>query len=305
MEKISLKLLYSIRPIIKNVLPKKDTSTVLLDRVSAMPWLVDWCAEKIVGTYLISFPKAGRTWLRLMIGRALQRHFELVHPDILNLIVNLDDQLARLHPNVPRIRVKHDDEPHGKIPEQLVKSKANFKYAKIIFLSRDPRDVIISTYFYFTKRPNDPHNIKAHDLSSFLRSPKGGFDTLLTYYNIWAENKNVPRDFLLVRYEDMHINPHKELRKVLNFLSLQEISDEVISEAVEFASFSNMRNLEEKNTFNLHMQGFQQSDKESYHVRKGKVGGYREYLNEEDIEYLNSRMENLLSKDSQDLYGYS
>ncbi|HEY9660752.1 MAG TPA: sulfotransferase domain-containing protein [Allocoleopsis sp.] len=294
-------LIYSTRQITHQLLPQTDTATTLLDRASFLPCLVNWCAEKVVGTYVISFPKCGVTWLRLMIAKVLELHFNLTDSS-LDLIGQLDVGIACLHSKIPRIRVKHDDEPHKKCSEQLNPCKNSYRYAKVIFLVRDPRDVIVSLYFFAKNRPYF-RRISDVDLSSFLRSPIGSFDTLLTYYNIWADNRTIPRDFLLVRYEDMQISAEQELRRVLTFLGL-EIKDEIIQEAVDFTQFSNMRKLEEKAEFSSVMKGFNQSDKNSFHVRKGKIGGFREELGQEDIIYLRRRMTELLSDSAIELYQY-
>ena len=42
-------------------------------------------------------------------------------------------------------------------------------------------------------------------------------------------------------------------------------------------------------------------DQESYKTRKGAVGGFADYLSESEIESLNRRMQDRLSK----IYGYS
>jgi Sulfotransferase domain len=229
-----MKIQELIRPnyFLKKFLPEKDTVATVLDNLSVMPWLVDYCSEKIVGTHLISFPKCGVTWLRLMIGKTLELHFDLDISDI-NLIGQLDNTIASLHPEVPRIRVKHDDDPHRKEPEQLQLSKIGYRYSKVIFLVRDPRDIVTSLYFYGQTRP-DFKKIDSPDISSFIRSNTGSFETVLSYFNIWAENQDIPRKFLVVRYEDLHLNPQVELRKVLDFLSLTNVSDDVIQKAIEF-----------------------------------------------------------------------
>jgi hypothetical protein len=42
------------------------------------------------------------------------------------------------------------------------------------------------------------------------------------------------------------------------------------------------------------------NDPESYKTRRGKVGGYIDYLSSEEIEYLNQKMKTSLS----DIYNY-
>jgi hypothetical protein len=287
----------------KKFLPEKDTVATVLDNLSMLPWVVNYCSEKIVGTHVISFPKCGVTWLRLMIGKAIELHFNLDISDI-NLIGQLDSTITSLHPDVPRIRVKHDDEPHKKASEQLQSSKVGYRYAKIIFLVRDPRDIVTSLYFYGKTRP-DFKEIDSPDISCFIRSKIGSFDTILSYFNIWAENQNVPRQFLVVRYEDLHLNPQAELRKVLDLISLHNVSDDVIQKAIEFTQFENMRKLEKERAFKTLMKGYDESDTSTLHTRKGKVGSYQEDLSQEDIDFLNARMHEVLSPASKLLYRYS
>jgi Sulfotransferase domain len=299
---MKIKSLAQSNSFVKKFLPEKDTVATVLDNLSMLPWLVDYCSEKIVGTHLLSFPKCGVTWLRLMIGKVIELHFNLDISDI-NLIGQLDNTITSLHPDIPRIRVKHDDDPHKKDPEQLQVSKVGYRYAKIIFLVRDPRDIVTSLYFYGQTRP-DFKKIDSPDISSFIRSKTGSFDTILSYFNIWAEHQNIPRQFLVVRYEDLHLNPQAELRKVLDLISLHNVSDEVIQKAIEFTQFENMRKLEKKNVFKTLMKGYDESDTSTLHTRKGKVGSYQEDLNQEDIDFLNVRMDEILSPEAKSLYRY-
>jgi hypothetical protein len=165
-------------------------------------------------------------------------------------------------------------------------------------LVRDPRDVVVSSYFQKNRRWKQWYD---SDLSSYIYEERGSYDTILRYYNIWAKNRHIPKDFMLVRYEDLHASPHKELRRTLEFMGLSAISDGVISEVVKYASFDNMRKMEEKNTFKGGMLCLaDRNDPESYKVRKGKVMGFAEYLNKDQIEYLNRKMTETLS----DFYGY-
>jgi hypothetical protein len=129
-----------------------------------------------------------------MIGKAIEFHFNLDISDI-NLIKQLDSTITSLHPGIPRIRVKHDNEPHKKDSEQLQVSKLEYRYAKIIFLVRASRDIVTSVYFYIQTRP-DFKKIYSPDISSFIRNKMGSLDLILSsYFNIWTENQNIPRNF--------------------------------------------------------------------------------------------------------------
>ncbi len=258
--------------------------------------------------FLLSYPKCGRTWLTLQIGRAIQQHFGVESQNLLKL-----SRMAEGRPDIPSIRITHDRAPHRKRPRELPALKEEFRGRKVIFMVRDPRDVIVSYYFhktrrekphtfwFFQKRRRETHGPFTGTISEFLRFDIGGFDTLLRYYNVWADSRELTEAFLLVRYEDMHEDPERELRRVLDFLGLGEITDDEAREAIAFASFDNMRKMEAgEATGSYKLKPADPSDAESFKVRKGKVGGYIDYLEPEDVDYLDRRMAETLS----DIYGY-
>ena len=91
--------------------------------------------------YIISFPKCGRTWLRLIIGKYIQECYglkDVPKSEILELT-----PLSRYKRKIPTIRVTHDDDPHKKIPKDIETNKKKYRRKKIIFMVRDPRDVIV------------------------------------------------------------------------------------------------------------------------------------------------------------------
>ena len=264
-----------------------------------------WAAHQRADVYLISYPKCGRTWLRLMLGRVILRHFSLPETEDALFI----RWSRRPHPRVPLITVVHEDRPMLKAPEELQTSKERFHNKKVIFLARDPRDVIVSSYFEMNKRGKvfgdnpyeDRKPVFDGSLVDFIERREGGFDTIIKYYNIWAQNRDVPEGFLLVRYEDMKESPFRELRRVVDFLGLTEVEDDLVSEAVEFASFENMRKMEAAGTFTSGvLNPADKGDQESYKTRRGKIGGYQDYLSIEESARLTNKMRMELS----DFYGY-
>src|SRR3954470_16339839 len=98
---------------------------------------------------LISYPKSGRTWLRLLVGEAIDAHFDLGATPTMRLEVW---PLRELREGVPAVFVYHDDLPQQKTPDELHASKSKYRHKKVIFLARDPRDVMVSQYFHRTKR---------------------------------------------------------------------------------------------------------------------------------------------------------
>ena len=180
----------------------------------------------------------------------------------------------------------------------------------MIFLVRDPKDVIVSSYFEMSRRGHlfgeNPYEsrqpVYQGSLPEFIHRSTGGFDTILAYYNTWAENRHIPEGFLLVRYEDTKGNPHHELRRIMNFLDLGVVSDRTIADAVEFASFDNMRQMEREGLFQSYiLKPANSADDETYKTRKGKVKGYIDYLDENEIASLDKKIQEDLSE----IFGYN
>jgi hypothetical protein len=216
----------------------------------------------------------------------------------------------RFHPQAPRILVIHDDRPMLKTPGELSSDKTRFRTKKVIFLARDPRDVIVSSYFEMKNRGRlfgeNPHERRQAvfdgSLSEFIQRPVGSFDTLLAYYNIWARNRTTPAGFLLVRYEDLKADAHAELRRIMDFLGLQAVGDDAIRQAVEFASFENMRKMEAGGSVQHNMLNpANPANLETYKTRKGKVKGYLEYLSAAEVQTLDRK----LSENLNPYFGYT
>lgn len=228
-----------------------------------------------------------------MLGKTLALHFGL--GDI-NYLAN--DLFADTDAKSLRIRVSHDDNPHWKEPGKLSRKKWRYRRQKVVFLVRDPRDVVVSMYFERSRR----EQVDVGSMSDFLEASVGSLDTIIEYYNIWAANRDQARDFLMIRYEDLQQGAAVELRRLLDFIGLSEVSNEHIAEAVEYSSFGNMRKMElggEVSSGRLNPRD--PSDKESFKTRKGIVGGYVEYLEPAQIESLERRITERLDP----FFGYS
>jgi hypothetical protein len=157
-------------------------------------------------------------------------------------------------------------------------------------LGRDVRDTVVSAYFQATKRIF----VFKGSISSFIRNDKYGVKKILTFYNNWYINKDVPKDFLFIRYEQIHENPRLILEQSLKFMGMEEMDREATKRAVDFSSFDNLKRLESENFFRSpRLAPIDNDDNESYKVRNGQVGGYKEYLSAEDIQYIDELISEL------------
>jgi hypothetical protein len=236
--------------------------------------------------YIISFPNSGRTWLRILIGKALCEKFGFSDEII------IDTYKITSKAGILRTQFIHDYSAiiEGYNYYELPTDKSEYAGKNIIFLVRDIRDVLVSHYFQATKRVGSFNG----SISDFIRHDKYGARKIITFYNIWHDNMSKPKRFLLVRYEDMHKSPEKITASVLRFLGLDYIEDDIIRTAVQFASFSNLKNLEKEDFFQSDkIRPANTRDSESYKVRKGIIRGYKSYLSEADMKYIDELILNL------------
>ncbi|MGJ8653980.1 MAG: sulfotransferase domain-containing protein [Opitutaceae bacterium] len=228
--------------------------------------------------WVISYPKSGRTWLRVMIGRIFTQHYGLNEDQI------FDEKTMCLAAGLPPVGFSHDETSNseGRDLNDFTQDRKQYAGKHVLLLVRDPRDVVVSCFFQATRRKSRYEG----DIHTFLRSDTHGIRKIIRYYQIWNENKGVPESFTLLRYEDMHESPNESLRTALNYLGADKVSDAEIQDAIEFASFESMKKMEAQNSLkNKKLRPGDKNDPESFKVRKGKIGGYADYLNEEDIAY--------------------
>lgn len=238
--------------------------------------------ERDAAEYLIiSQPNSGRTWLRVMIGNIFQELSGLKSIDPENI-----SYFAELDRNLPYIKAVHE----------RFKSPEDYEEKKVILLVRDPRDAVISNYYLKIKRDKNPKCLNK-SLPEFIREWPY-IDDFIQLCNTWKQYKNVPKAFLLLRYEDLRKDTHNELKRLTDFLGLS-VADVVISNAISRASFENMRQKEiarkSSDTMDLKIS------EEHLKTRKAKLESYKEELSPEDIKFI----DNKLNRELDPSYGYN
>ena len=219
------------------LLPKsiRNKGALLAMRRLASAWARDG--------YVLSYPKSGRTWLRTMLGSMVCAQYGLKVENPMEL-----QHFWKLSSGIPNIGFTHDDSPNLKFGHEVEEDKSRYRNKRVLLLTRDPRDVLVSYYFDAKNRMK----VIDCDISTFIHEEKGSVDAIVAFYNAWAEARYVPRDFLWVSYEEMHADP----RQVI---------------------FGHER-----------LRPADPHNPESFKVRRGKVGGYVDYLSSEDIAYVDA-----------------
>ncbi|MEM7024065.1 MAG: sulfotransferase domain-containing protein [Pseudomonadota bacterium] len=253
---------------------------------------------------IVSFGKSGRTWLRVMMSRFFQAKYGLPEGQLISF-----DNFHLHNSAIPRMFFTHDN--YIKHYTGNYDSKVDYAGKKVVLLVRHPADVAVSQYYQWQYRmkPNKvglnryPERGQEMPMFDFVTQEWAGLDRTIEFMNGWAEAARDSDDLLVVRYEDMRANPEEILGRVLAFIGSPGSPDE-IKEAVEFASFENMRKMETNSTFWLsggRMKPRDAKNPGSFKTRRGKVGGYRDYFDDGEIAEIDRRIEQQLAP----VFGYA
>ena len=246
--------------------------------------------------YVVSFPKCGRTWIRMMLAKALA----LSVGDSREIVWDPRDVIERSKRRHPFIQFTHDgvDFPPLAETRDRVEHYRRYRRKRVILLVRDPRDTLVSYYFHRTRRQGERYST----IDEFAGHPWWGADRLVSFVRDWHRHSAVPQGFLIVRYEDLHRDAVSELQKILAFAGLPSVSIDQIRQAVQYASFENMRQLSTNQLLeNRRLAPTDPLDPDSYKVRQGKVGGYSSHLTTPALE----RIEGVMARHLPCALGYS
>ena len=252
-----------------------------------MRWNLSSRARELSGgdAILISIPKSGRTWVRTFLNAyfscKLGRQFSL-------------DLTDRGNAGVPRIIYSHDRFEHrtkgnawDRLRRKYLIPRRALRKRPIVLLARDPRDAFVSYFIQLTRRnPAIPNEIKEMPIEALLRHPRFGIAVMVEIMNGWIMEFGDRSNFTIVRYEDLHTEPAPIFHELLRAIGEQEIDEAVFGPAIDFSDFRNMRKLEAASEFGSKiLQPRDREDPESFKVRQGKVGGFRDYLSSESQNY--------------------
>jgi hypothetical protein len=248
---------------------------------------------------VVSFPKSGRTWMRALLSYLLQDALGLQTDKLLG-----NRNYNKLDARAPVVFFTHDNYPRRVYGDARL--NALYGARKVVLLVRDPRDVEVSTFFHVSHRL-DPVKKKVYELEAsgreedcydFLMERFAGERNALSFLNQWAGIAAAQGNVVVVRYEDLKADTEGELRRVCDFIGF-EAGDASLRAAAERASFSSMKSGEREGSFSHQDSRFGNRGRDSddaFKVRRGKVGGYRDYMTPDQAEEIDAMIDNTLAR---------
>ena len=260
-------------------------------RSSTEDWRHPFWPSPSLDRFVVSYPKAGRTWLRVMLAVA-EAHARGARAEAV-----VEEWLREDAPRLDgrRVLFTHALSTLSREPPDAVRLFLRYiGGGRRVFLVRDPRDVVVSHFFQLTRRAGRARDVAS--IGEFVRDERRGVDRILRF--LLACELSLREDdgpALLVSYERLQHDPATALEAVLRLLDAPAAPG-AVEAAVEFARFDKLRELERSGGLGAgrRLDVRDDEDPESRKIRRGKVGGYVDYLSQDDVAYVESRIAELL-----------
>jgi hypothetical protein len=212
--------------------------------------------------FLVSYPKSGNTWTRFLVANLAYPEQQVDFSTINHLTPDPEAATKRELAQARRPRI--------------IKSHAYFdpRYPRVIYIVRDPRDVLLSEYHFDIKRQLIGENFPLEDyVPRFLaRKTEHNYGTWGENVGSWFYVRHKSPDFLLVRYESLLSDGMLELGRIAEFIGIPS-DREQLKLALERSSADRMRELEKKQA---HLwSSTKETRQDKPFVRAAKAGGWK------------------------------
>ena len=267
--------------------------------------------------WICSYPRSGNTWLRLILcGLFFTKDGNLKNLDILNKIPKLDSlnnfefvkKISLKDYNIifddndynedtlitysrywiesqKKIKINERKYTFFKTHNARIKLKENYYTNELttygfIYISRDPRDIVLSYAEHINSDVNSTINLLNNDkIMGKLKTNNRMPEIILNWkdhYRSWKKFTAVPNLFL--KYEDLLYDFEKEINKIINFFYTNFHIDinnksEKINNIIKTTNFNNLKSMETKNGF------FEKSEFSDF-FRSGKTKQWVKELNQ-------------------------
>ncbi|XP_034036737.1 amine sulfotransferase-like [Thalassophryne amazonica] len=244
--------------------------------------------------FVVTYPKSGTIWMQqiLLLIKAKGEVTAFTDPDTESngdLIpwIELNGGIeAFITASSPRLRVSH-------LQPQLMPAALSQKKGKVIYVLRNPKDVLVS-YYHF------------HKFAVFLETPASFdvfFEKFITgdvngsswfeHIKTWYSQKD-KMNILFIRYEDMIHDLRSAVQRMSLFLG-EELNEEQIANVVKHSTFKSMqRNPQASYERVPNLLLNQQQGK---FMRKGTIGDWKHHF----TVALNERFDQVFQKEMKDL----
>lgn len=241
---------------------------------------------------LATFPKSGTTWLKSLlysiVNRSSKHRLAVEHPH--ELVPFLEVQVFAESDEPPLLSAQSDTRRifGTHIPYQLLGKTLDSCQCKVVYLTRNPKDTLISTWHFVNRwnmgKPDQSWSLdEATDMFCRGVIPCGPYyDHVIGYRELSLKR---PENVMFVTFEEMLEDPHRYVKKLGDFLGCpfeeeDEVEEIVKNCSIEVLSSHDVNKSDESPIwFPLPYNSF---------FRKGKIGDHKNYLSHESVQRIDT-----------------
>lgn len=196
--------------------------------------------------FLVSYPRSGNTWSRFLIANTLKVHYQIERNVNFFTIQEIIPDI-HTHRNIP---LESPFYIYG-LP-RIIKSHSSYNpfYNRVIFLVRNPKDVIVSYYHYLITHEVIPSH---WTLTQFIQHKQYGISPWLKHTKSWISNSKQGQNIQIFTYENMLNSPKENLSKIMNLLGI-ETNESTLEKAISLTSKEKMKESEKSTISTLRIK---------------------------------------------------
>lgn len=236
-----------------------------------------------VAAYLCSYPKSGRTWMRFALVNLMSEVYGLdMDLDMENMFTVIPNDDGKDHTQPWKTLDKYAFPDRTDMPFVAMSHLCwdeRFEEPRVLLLMRTPADSLVSRFYHMSRHAGQ----FGGSIDEFARDEEYGVPGLVKYFASWEPHSEDP-NVEVVTYEQLRADPSEPFRMIVDQLGIAA-TDEQLEAALAASTVEKMREVERASGVGQ-PNAYDRSDPQAMRVRKAKVGGWREELSPETVDYL-------------------
>lgn len=247
--------------------------------------------------WVVSYPKSGTTWTQQIVRLIVNKGGN--DGKLLTDVVPWVEAFNSIFPGYEHMNVDEMASPRAfksHFPyESMPCGQPNTTLGKYIYIVRNPKDVLVSFFHHMCAMPMLAQVEWDEFFERFIQGELiygDYFDHVLSW---WAHKDD--DNVLFLKYEDMKKNLPSAVAQRAKFIG-QDVSKELVDEISHRTIFENMK---EDSTANYEWMSSSHRSNQNPYLRKGKIGGWKNYFTSEQSARLDAIYERRLKAAGLDL----
>ncbi|XP_072492468.1 sulfotransferase 1C4-like isoform X3 [Notamacropus eugenii] len=200
--------------------------------------------------------------------------------------ISFSDYLPQMEASKPRLLTTH-------FPARLLIHNLKNTKARVVYLARNPKDVLVSYYHFHKLAKFLPDFSSFEDFFDQFLEGKVNFGSWFNHIKDWLGVQQ-ELNFFLITYEDLSQDPRQAIQNLSTFLG-QQLEPKELENILHYCSFSFMSQNDLLNYSLIPPVIFDHSV--GKFLRKGVAGNWKEYFSPEQ----NARFNNVYQAEMGDL----